>query len=490
MSTKRRGAMHGRSDRISRRAALGRIGLGLGAAALGGGCAPGRDHCEAGPSAPAAGPDLDASGAPTPQRLLAGIDTFVVLMMENRSFDHFFGALALDPDYPSRHVVDGITGEEANEDEDGNPIIMHRTDNVDHHGPLHTWVAAHAAFADGKNDGFVRINEVENVRRDAMTFHDRSQLPLSYALADQFTVCDRWFSSVLGPTWPNRFYLHAATSGGLTTNDPLTDGPPTIWEQLGKGCWSSKAYAAGPAHWYHAAFRGMPLLGNDPMIATRIETFFREAREGNLPNFCLIDPDFWSSDLHPPHSLALGEALIASVVRAMQESPQWKRSLLVITFDEYGGFFDHVPPPPVVDPRPEFRRLGFRVPSIVIGPTVRRGQVVSTTFEHVSIAATLRTRFGIESLGPRMDAAADLSSCIDPALVGVPSGPMGKLPRLELDHRRVREASFRFTSQPGIEAAMRAGAIPAALIDSRSHEERLGSLLRHVQELDVARVIG
>ncbi len=491
---RRRDSSRGLSDpgQVSRRTALKQLGVGIGAAALGSGCLPGPNHCESGSAAPPVGPGFDETGAMTARRLLAGIDTIVVVMMENRSFDHFFGALALDPDYPARGVIDGLRGTEANEGDDGTSIVMQRAEKpCEHHGPLHTWDAAHAAFAEGRNDGFVRANAPSETRmRDAMTFHDRSQLPLFYALADQYVVCDRWFSSVLGPTWPNRFFLHAATSEGLTTNDSITDGPATIWEKLGKGCWSSKAYTAGPAHWYHAAFRGRPLGGNEPMAATRIETFFQDARAGSLPNFSLVDPDFWSSDLHPPHSLALGEALLGSVVRSMQESPQWGRSLLVVTFDEYGGFFDHVVPPTTKDPRPAFRQLGFRVPTLVVGPSVRRGAVVSTVFEHVSIAATLRTRFGIDSLGARMDAAADLSSCIDPERVGVPPGPMGKLPRLEIDRRHVERVSFRFTSQPGIDAALRAGTIPLPLIDTRSHEERLFSLLRHAEELEVARVFG
>ncbi|MDI1429173.1 MULTISPECIES: alkaline phosphatase family protein [Polyangium] len=488
----RRNSLRGLTGQVSRRAALKGLGAGIGAAALGSGCAAGPDRCEAGPAAPAVGPDFDASGAPTPRRLLAGIDTFVVVMMENRSFDHFFGALAFDPDYPARQAIDGLAGGETNADDDGTTMAMHwAAAPCAHHGPLHTWDAAHVAFAGGRNDGFLRANTGARWRqRDAMTYHDRSQIPLFYALADQYVVCDRWFASVLGPTWPNRFFLHAATSQGITTNDPITDGPATLWEKLGKGCWSAKAYTAGPAHWYHAAFRGRPLGGNEPMVSTRIETFFHDARTGNLPNFSLIDPDFWSSDLHPPHSLALGEALVGSIVRSMQESPQWGRSLLIITFDEYGGFFDHVPPPTTEDPRPAFRQLGFRVPSLVIGPSVRAGKVVSTPFEHVSIAATLATRFGIESLGPRMDAAEDLASCIDPARAGLRPGRVGRLPRIEIDRRRVEEVSFRFTSQPGIEAALRAGVIPQDRIDTRSHEERLRSLLRHAEELEVARVRG
>ena len=475
--------------KYSRRSALQRMTLGLGAAALGSGCALGPDHCESGPDEPAVGPDFDEKGSPTAKRLLAGIDTIVVIMMENRSFDHFFGALAFDPAYAARNVVDGLSGNEQNVDDDGTVVSVHRSPTILSHGPLHTWEGLHLAYADGRNDGFVRAN-TGGLKVDAMAYLDRNDIPLHYALADQYTVCDRWFSSVMGPTWPNRFFLHAATSEGRKTNEAIVDGPPTIWEKLGKKCWASKAYTAGIAHWYYGAFRGRTLAGNDPMVGARIEDFFKDARNGNLPNFSLIDPDFWSNDLHPPHSTGLGEALLGSIVRAMQESRQWKRSLLVITYDENGGFYDHVPPPKTVDSRPEFRQLGFRVPTLVIGPSVKRGAVVSSTLEHVSIAATLRTRFGIESLGERMDATGDLSPCIDPDLAGLPPGPMGKLPQLDLDRRRVVEASSRFTSQPGLEHALRNGHVPAHAIDPRSVEERLHSLLRHAQEFEVAKVRG
>ena len=149
--------------------------------------------------------------------------------------------------------------------------------------------------------------------------------------------------------------------------------------------------------WYSAAFPTRLLSGESAMVPGTIEDFFADARSGNLPNFALIDPDFKVNDAYPMRSLALCEAFVASLVKAMAESPQWKRSLLLVMFDEHGGYYDHVPPPRTVDLRPDFRQLGFRVPALAIGPTVREGAVVSTPLEHVSVAATLRARFGIET---------------------------------------------------------------------------------------------
>lgn len=474
---------------MSRRQALQHLGVGVPVALLASGCTAGPNRCADGPESPPPSPDVQEDGTLTPQRLMADIDTFVVVMMENRSFDHVFGMLAEDSDYPGRRLVDGLRGTEQNEDDDGTIITMKRAPEIPTHGPIHTWDGAHKAFGKGRNDGFVKANAGRD-KTDAMTYLTREDLPLQYALADQFTICDRWFSSVMGPTWPNRYFLHAATSSGNTANEAVIDGPPTIWEKLGKNCWSCKNYAAGPAHWYHAAFRARPFNGNDPFPAARIEEFFRDARTGNLPSFSLIDPDYWLNDFHPPHRLDLSEALLGSIVQAVQESPQYKRSLLIIIYDENGGFYDHVPPPITIDTNAAFRQLGFRVPAIIVGPSVRKGQVISQTLEHVSVAATLKARFGIESLGPRMDAASNVSACIDPERIGLPPGPLAKLPKLRIRKSDIKHAHAGYSSQPGIDQAIAAGLIPAHTIDTRSHEERLRSVLRHIQELEAAVVIG
>jgi phospholipase C len=293
----------------------------------------------------------------------------------------------------------------------------------------------------------------------------------------------------MGPTWPNRFYLHAATSEGRRTNTPMMqEGPATIWENLEKRCLTAKGYAAGVVPWYLTAFPGKAMSGSDPMIHARIENFFDDARNGNLSNFSLIDPDFFTNDLHPPHDLGLGEAFLGSIVRAMEASPQWGRSLLVITYDEHGGFFDHVPPPMTHDDRAEFRQLGFRVPALVIGPTVRRGQVVSAQFEHVSVAATLGTRFGMESLGVRMDAASDLSPCIDPALLGLPAPRSRGLPAPHVDLRGGLHFAAKHSSQPEMDAAIAIGRVAEAAVDRRTSEERFRSWLRHAQELEAVSV--
>jgi phospholipase C len=423
--------------------------------------------------------------------LLSNIESIVVVMMENRSFDHHLGALRSDRGYGGASTVDGLRGTEECPNADGKMIEAFRLKGDEaRYVPTHKWEPSHEAFHDGRNDGFVQVNPgVEG--RMVMGYHDREHLPVQYALADQYTVCDRWFASVMGPTWPNRYYLQATTSDGRRDNSPIGfGGPATLWERLGDKCRSTRNYFAAPAPWYAAAFPAKAFSGNDAVVPARIEEFFQDARNGNLPEFAIIDPDFFGGDGHPNHDLSLSEVFLSSVYRAMAESPQWSRSLLVIVYDEHGGFYDHVPPPQTKDPRADFCQLGFRVPALVIGPTVWQGKVISEPFEHVSIAATLRTRYGIESLGPRMDAARDLSACIDPGRLNAPAAAPSKFPRVDVTSTQIKAALHHTPSQPELAAAIADHRVPEHMVDKRTREERMHDWLRYAQELDVVRMIG
>src|SRR5262249_31341944 len=145
-----------------------------------------------------------------------------------------------------------------------------------------------------------------------------------------------------------------------------------------------KNYNAGVAAFYAGGYLGKVLSGQNPVV--KLDEFFNDAKQGTLPPFAMIDPDFLTNDDHPSHDINLGQALMASIVQAVAQSPQWPRILLCITYDEHGGFFDHVPPPTATDEDAEFRQYGFRVPSLVIGGLVRAGQVNHTVFDHASVA--------------------------------------------------------------------------------------------------------
>src|SRR6267142_2921881 len=193
---------------ISRRQLLTGIGAGVGTVALGCG-----DRTK---------PDPDASLG-----LLGDIDTLVVLCMENRSFDHYLGSLRF---LEGRSDINGLVGTESNPAPGGGVVPIHRLDDFTVVDPPHEWDNCHTQWNHGANDGFV-ISHAGANQDDVMTFHARSQLPITYALADAAAICQRWHASVMGPTWPNRFYLHAATSHGEMAGNPVS-GLTTIWDRL------------------------------------------------------------------------------------------------------------------------------------------------------------------------------------------------------------------------------------------------------------------
>jgi phospholipase C len=414
------------------------------------------------------------SGGLSAAELLARIDTIVVLCMENRSFDHFLGSLRLREGWQ----VDGLTGMESNPAPDGTRVLPFEMDNFTPEDPPHSWDAAHRQWNLGMNDGFVVAHAGQN-QHEVMGYHVRHHLPILYALADVSAVCDRWFSSVMGPTWPNRFYLHGGTSKGNKNNTPLTSFT-SVFELLSDAGIPSRNYYHDVAWCAGGYFRFNGVSG--------IERFFEDAATGLLPPFSIVDPQFFgpgANDDHPDHDVQLGQVLMASIYNALAQSPHWERCLFVITYDEHGGFFDHVPPPTTVDDDAQFVQLGFRVPGIVAGPFVRRGCVVSTQLEHVSMLRTLQTRFGLPSLNQRVDAANDLSSCIDPALFNNPQPPI-TLPELQVSMSRLAARKEQRITQPELWDAAQRGLIPRHL-DRRSeglqitrrvlsHAERLGAV--------------
>jgi phospholipase C len=339
--------------------------------------------------------------------------------------------------------------------------------------PPHSWRASHAQWNEGANDGFVTEHEGTH-EREVMGYFSREELPFTYWLADNFTLCDRWHASVMGPTCPNRAVLHAADAAGLKWNHPFLRPPTTIWDELPSIGKTGKNYFAGESAIYSALFRLKPAQV-DP--TEPLEAFFEAARTGTLPHFVMIDPDYDTNDDHPAHNVHLGQVLISSVYRALAASPQWSRCLFVITYDEHGGFFDHVPPPECDDADPRYRRLGFRVPSLVIGPTVRQSAVCSTLFEHASVAATLRTRFGLPVLSERMQSTNDLSSCIDPSAIGHPRRPPENPPVIRLGGVEELLRQPPVHGQPELTEMIARGEIALSANARRTRRERVMSWL-------------
>jgi phospholipase C len=340
------------------------------------------------------------------------IKNVVLLMMENRSYDHWLGARSLLEGKPG----DGLLATMSNRDRDGNDIaVWPASGSLCVPDPPHSWGSSHDQWAGGMNAGFLTEHQrVAPGDLSALQYMTRQELPVTWALADAYATCDRWFASVMGPTWPNRMYWLAGTSMGMQGNElpPEDFTAPTIFHRLDE--------KAVPWKLYYGDLPFLFLLGHgfdvDPVgRVLPIDDFYSDAAAGTLPPVTYLDPPFGYADDHPPHHPILGQQFLASVYTALASSPQWKDTLLVVTYDEHGGFFDHVPPPTVADDRAAmgFDQLGFRVPSLVIGPYVKQGFVSSVQRDHTSALKHLETMFGLAPLTVRSSAASDLADLID-----------------------------------------------------------------------------
>ena len=352
---------------------------------------------------------------------LDNLKHIVVLMMENRSFDHMLGWLE-SPGYK----IDGVDGTQTNRDSTGEPVAV--TSDAAYSGDYDPDVAHDftdvveqifgtripAAGAVPNMSGFVtNYGEVSgSVKKShgAMKGFKPDKIPVLTTLAQNYAVCTRWFSSVPGPTLPNRAYAHAATSVGhvdMTIN--WWKESKTIYELLVDHQRTAKIYYTDAT--IALTFGGM--MGRQSLFfVPDFDQFYRDCAANNLPDYCFLEPRYNSSDgddpmeatdQHPDHDVQAGEQLIHDVYQAITKNPDtWKSTLLVIVYDEHGGLFDHIPPPPAdppdginsVNPFFAFNRLGVRVPAVLVSPYIQAGTIVSdTVFDHASLAATARKVF-------------------------------------------------------------------------------------------------
>lgn len=347
------------------------------------------------------------------ERVAAGLTTIVIVCMENRSYDHYLGARSLLEGKPG----DGLRPEMANPDRAGQMVRVFRAGAACVADPPHGWRSSHEQWGEGRNDGFVKAYQEEGAPGpEVMGYLTRAELPVTWALADAGTTCDRWFCSVMGPTWPNRMYLHSGQSGGLSSNTLPTGAGGFTWPSI----YHRLDEAGVPWAYYYSNIPFVPLwrdIGErDKARIRRVEhDFFDDAEAGTLPNVVFIDPAFYLNDDHPPLPPVLGQQFLAAIYNALAASPQWPNILLVVTYDEHGGFYDHVPPPRSADDRAAdgFDQLGFRVPTVIAGPYVKPGFVSSVVYDHTSVLAQIRQMFSLRPLGARDAAASDLSDVID-----------------------------------------------------------------------------
>jgi phospholipase C len=323
------------------------------------------------------------------------IDHVVVVMMENRSFDHYLG------------WVKGADGPRANQkyrDADGVDHPIWHLDSFTgdaYHDPNHSRTGGIAELNGGACDGWLTA---PNNDEYSISYYRSADLDFYRGAAPYWTVCDRFFASFLGPTYPNRFYMHSAQTD-RENNAAVVNNTPTIWDSL--------ANAGLDGRYYYSDLPFIALYGGRyTPISFPFDTFLSDCASGNLADVSYIDPRFFTTasgaqcDDHPHADVRLGQSFLNSIYQAVTSSPQWANTLLVITYDEWGGFFDHVQPGVTADVVPAYGQRGFRIPTLLIGPRVRRHNVSHRVFDHSSILKFIEWRFGLPPLTPR-DAAAN-----------------------------------------------------------------------------------
>lgn len=357
------------------------------------------------------------------------IDHIIVIMQENRSFDHYFGRLAAQGYYSAGDFTEGGDGLAhpdqvdvpppgwSNPDAMGNPVLPH-PDDLHCFQSNHGWNDLHDAWNGGLNDHFVTNNDPDGQR--VMSYQDDSVIPFYYALADTFAIGDRYFASAMTSTWPNRFFLMAGTSFGIADNsfalnDTVDSPAPQVFLSLLAAGRTWADYTDGP---HQVLF--FPNFGFSPESISRLKNvqcdLLSDIENDALPDVAFVMGNQVSgySDETPESLPGIGASVVETILRKLFASPAWKSTAVFITYDENGGLADHVPPEPACEPDGiaphgeggktfdgKFDRTGFRVPFLVVSPYARAHHVSHTVFDHTSILRFIQARFGLPALSAR-----------------------------------------------------------------------------------------
>lgn len=375
-----------------------------------------------------AGTVLTALGASLPAPEESGIEHIVVVMMENRSFDHMLG------------WVPGAEAKQAGlsyPDRSGNLVPTYPLapdyQGCGHTDPDHSYEGGRIQLNNGACDGWLLSGRSDEF---AIGYYTQSDLPFYAFASTNWTICDNYFSAIMAGTFPNRIYQHSAQTDRLSNTLELCQ-LPTIWDRLDAKGLSGRYY-----------FSDLPMLAlwgvKYVPILRRIDSFFEDCAAGNLPQVSYVEPRFLlaaqglSGDDHPFADVRDGQAFLAKVHNAIVSSPKWTNTVLVINYDEWGGFFDHVPPG--TGPVPEADRAagdtsglrGFRVPCVIVSPWSGGGRVVKELFDHNSVLKMIEWRWDLEPLTVRdrtaknLAEALDFNSSVTGKLVEVPAGPFSQ----------------------------------------------------------------
>lgn len=402
---------------------------------------------------------------------LPAIKHIVQLMLENRSFDQMLGFLytANGNRSPTNQPYEGLTGNESNPDDSGNEIKVFRIDDHADHPYLMPGADPGEGFFNTNyqlfstddptpgevptNRGFV-VNFKAAIQSDLakgfkdtlpgtdpseiMGMYSPEMLPIMSGLAKGFAVCDHWFSSAPTQTIPNRTFAAAGTSQGHLDNHVKIFTCPSIFGRLSDKDidWAVYGYNRDPL----TRLDFTDTQHADESHFGHFRDFESRCADGTLPAYTFLEPSFGASgnSQHPNYDVALGEKLIHDTYYAVRNGPGWNDTLLLITYDEHGGNYDHVPPPWGATPPDntigefnfDFKRFGVRIPALLISPRIAAGTVFRAkrgTIDHTSVLKTIQLRFKIDSLTERDKAAPDLGDVLslavprtDDPLQGVP----------------------------------------------------------------------
>ncbi|GAC1444194.1 MAG: alkaline phosphatase family protein [Mycobacteriales bacterium] len=336
----------------------------------------------------------------------SGLDHIIFVCMENRSFDHYLG------------WVPGADGKQAGLSYPDAKGALHRTHRLDlrqgcdFKDPDHSYEGGRIQFAGGQLNGF-RKGDNDDF---ALGYYTEKDLPFYSQLVKEATVHDRWFAPILGPTYPNRFYTHAGCTDRIE-NVSRFSSLPTIWDSLSR--------AGVSANYFYSDIPFLALWGEKYLPISRpYGDFLAQAAAGTLPSFSYVDPLFLgedqggSNDDHPHADIHRGQALLSQIATAVAQSPAYGKTALIITYDEWGGFFDHVRPPRLPDdhdPGPGFdhSQAGFRVPAFTLSPFARKGAVDSVVTDHTAALKLLEWRWKLAPLTKRDASARNLATTFD-----------------------------------------------------------------------------
>lgn len=339
----------------------------------------------------------------------SGIEHIVVAMMENRSFDHLLGWL---PGADGRQA--GLSFTDLNGATWPTSPLAPDFQGCGHPDPDHSYDGARVEFNNGACDGWLRagLNDAYSIG-----YYSQTDLPFLGGAAPAWLTLDRYFSAILAGTYPNRIYQHAAQTDRLDNSLLPFCTLPTIWDRLSEHSLSRK--------YYFSDFPFLALWGSRYVdIARPVSDFFEDCVAGTLPAVSFVEPRFLggsegiSNDYHPHGDIRNGEVFLNSVYEAITASPNWPNTVLIINFDEWGGFFDHVAPAKAPLPKVDAAAgsdgyQGFRTPALIVSPWSPRATVNSDLYDHTSILKMIEWRWNLRPLSVRDESANNLAEALD-----------------------------------------------------------------------------